>query len=128
MHRAAFSAVAGIGNGAFMNIPFSMVADSADHGQLTTDQLQESLYFGLYTFAYKLRISISVLIAGILLEVIGFDSDATEQPAKTAYQLAMAPTWLLVIATPLILWAILRYRIDRKTHTETLATLTGKIP
>ena len=42
--------------------------------------------------------------------------------------LDMAPTWLLVIATPLILWAISRYRIDRKTHTETLATLTGKIP
>lgn len=123
MTLAIFSAIAGIGNGAFMSIPFSMVADATDQGQLTTDRRQEGLYFGLYTFAYKFGISISVLIGGVLLDAIGFDSNATTQSADTAWQLAMAPSWLLVIATPVILWAISRYRITRKTHEETLATL-----
>ena len=127
MTLAIFSAIAGIGNGAFMSIPFAMVADAADEGQLTTDQRQEGLYFGLYTFAYKLGISISVLIGGILLDVIGFDSKATTQTPDTAWQLAMAPSWLLVIATPLILWAVSRYRISRKSHEETLATLAGRM-
>jgi len=127
MTLAMFSAIAGIGNGAFMSIPFAMVADAADEGQLTTDQRQEGLYFGLYTFAYKFGISISVLIGGILLDVIGFDGKATTQAPDTAWQLAMAPSWLLVIATPLILWAVSRYHISRKSHAETLATLAGRI-
>ena len=121
-----FSMVAGIGNGAFMSIPFSMVADSADQGQLDTDHQQEGLYFGLYTFAYKLGISVSVFIGGILLDLIGFDSEAKEQTAETAYQLAIAPTWLLMIATPIILWAIMGYRIDRRKHAETLSALEAQ--
>ena len=121
-----FSMVAGIGNGAFMSIPFSMVADSADEGQLDTDHQQEGLYFGLYTFAYKLGISVSVFIGGILLDMIGFVSDAKEQTAETAYQLAIAPTWLLMIATPVILWAVMGYRIDRSKHAQTLSRLGTK--
>jgi len=121
-----FSMVAGIGNGAFMSIPFSMVADSADEGQLDTDHQQEGLYFGLYTFAYKLGISVSVFIGGILLDMIGFVSDVKEQTAETAYQLAIAPTWLLMIATPVILWAIMGYRIDRSKHARTLSKLETK--
>ncbi len=121
-----FSMVAGIGNGAFMSIPFSMVADSADHGELKTDRQQEGLYFGLYTFAYKFGISISVLLGGILLSLIGFDSHASEQSADTAYWLAIAPTYLLMGATPLILWAVLRYRIDRQSHAETIAALNAR--
>jgi Na+/melibiose symporter-like transporter len=121
-----FSMVAGIGNGAFMSIPFSMVADSADQGQLDTDHQQEGLYFGLYTFAYKLGISVSVFIGGILLDMIGFVSEAKEQTSETAYQLAITPTWLLMIATPVILWAIIGYRIDRSKHAETLSKLEAK--
>ena len=121
-----FSMVAGIGNGAFMSIPFSMVADTADQGQLDTDHQQEGLYFGLYTFAYKLGISVSVFIGGILLDMIGFDTQAKEQSSETAYQLAIAPTWLLMIATPIILWAIMGYRIDRKKHAQTLSRLDAK--
>ncbi len=121
-----FSMVAGIGNGAFMSIPFSMVADSADEGQLLTDHQQEGLYFGLYTFAYKLGISVSVFIGGILLDVIGFVPEAKEQSAETAYQLAIAPTWLLMLATPVILWLVMGYRIDRRRHAETLSRLKAK--
>ncbi len=121
-----FSMVAGIGNGAFMSIPFSMVADATDEGRLDTDHQQEGLYFGLYTFAYKLGISVSVFIGGILLRLIGFVSGASEQSAQTAYLLAIAPTWLLMLATPVILWAIMGYRIDRKKHALTLAMLDEK--
>ncbi len=123
---ALFSAVAGIGNGAFMSIPFSMVSDAADEGQLTSAQRQEGLYFGLYTFAYKLGIAVSVLIGGILLDMIGFVAGADEQSPETAYQLAMAPTWLLVGMTPLILWALLHYRIDRRAHARISSRLAAQ--
>ena len=38
----------------------------------------------------------------------------------------MAPTWLLVLATPIILWVVMGYRIDRNTHARTLAELETK--
>ena len=58
--------------------------------------------------------------------MIGFDTQAKEQSSETAYQLAIAPTWLLMIATPIILWAIMGYRIDRKKHAQTLSRLDAK--
>lgn len=126
MTLAIFSMIAGFGNGAFMTIPFAMVADSTDAGEIETDERQEGLYFGLYTFAYKLGISVSVLIAGVLLQVIGFDSELEVQSANTSYQLAMAPTWMLVAITPVILWIVFRYKINRVKHSEILAELAER--
>ena len=90
---------------------------------LSTTPYPES---GLYTFAYKLGISVSVFIGGILLDMIGFVSEAKEQTAETAYQLAIAPTRLLMVATPVILWAVMGYRIDRNKHVQTLSRLGAK--
>ncbi len=118
-----FSVISGIGNGAFMSLPFSMVADVADEGEIKTSQRQEGLYFGMYNFAYKAGIAISILIGGILLDVIGFDSALTEQTATTAYNLAMVPAWLLIGLSPVIYWVASKYELDRKTHNEILDTL-----
>lgn len=122
-YMVIFSVIAGIGNGAFMSLPFSMVADATDQGEIETGQRQEGLYFGLYNFAYKAGISISVLIGGILLDMIGFDSKLAEQTVETTYNLAMVPTWLLLALSPLIYWSASKYQLDRKTHNEVLATL-----
>ncbi|MFW5425745.1 MAG: MFS transporter [Methylophagaceae bacterium] len=118
-----FSVLSGIGNGAFMSLPFSMVADVTDQAEVKTGQRQEGLYFGMYNFAYKAGISISVLIGGILLDVIGFDSTLTEQSVITTYNLAMVPTWMLLALAPFIYWTASKYQLDRKTHNEILATL-----
>jgi Na+/melibiose symporter-like transporter len=123
MFMVAFSVISGIGNGAFMSLPFSMVADTVDQSEIKSGQRQEGLYFGMYNFAYKAGISISVLIGGILLEVIGFDSALTEQTATTAYNLAMVPTWLLLALSPIIYWAASKYQLDRKSHNAILDTL-----
>ena len=118
-----FSAISGIGNGAFMSLPFSMVADTVDQSEIKTARRQEGLYFGMYNFAYKAGISISVLIGGILLEIIGFDSTLTEQSVTTTYNLAMVPMWMLIVLSPAIYWAASRYQLDRAQHDEVLATL-----
>jgi Na+/melibiose symporter-like transporter len=118
-----FSAISGIGNGAFMSLPFSMVADTVDQSEIKTARRQEGLYFGMYNFAYKAGISISVLIGGILLEMIGFDSTLTEQSVTTSYNLAMVPMWMLIALSPAIYWVASKYQLDRTQHDEILATL-----
>lgn len=121
-----FNVLAGIGNGAFMSLPFSMVADVTDQGEIHSGQRQEGLYFGLYTFAYKAGISISVLLGGFLLDAISFDSSLTQQTTSTTYNLAMVPTWLLLLFTPFIIWAISKYKITRDTHNKILSELKSR--
>ncbi len=118
-----FSVISGIGNGAFMSLPFSMVADVVDQSEIKTRQRQEGLFFGMYNFAYKAGISISVLIGGVLLDLIGFDSTLTEQSVTTTYNLAMVPTWLLIALSPVIYWLASKYELNRKMHNEILDTL-----
>lgn len=118
-----FSVISGIGNGAFMSLPFSMIGDTVDQAEIKTGQRQEGLYFGLYNFAYKAGIAISVLMGGILLEVIGFDSMSAEQSTDVAYNLAMAPTWLLLMFAPIIAWVASKYQLDRDEHSTILDTL-----
>ena len=118
-----FSMISGIGNGAFMSLPFSMVADVIDQGEIKTGKRQEGLYFGLYTFSYKAGISISVLIGGITLELIGFDSKLTAQSVETAYNLAMVPAWLLLALSPMVYWSASKYQLDRESHNEIISTL-----
>ena len=122
-YMLAFAVISGIGNGAFMSIPFSMVADVVDQDEIKTGRRQEGLYFGLYNFAYKAGIAISILIGGFIMDVIGFDSTLTQQSTEVAYYLAMVPAWLLLAFTPAIYWAISKYQLDRETHNNILSTL-----
>ena len=118
-----FGILSGIGNGAFMTLPFSIVSDTVDEGELLCGERQEGLFFGIYNFAYKTGISISILISGLLLDMIGFQSTSDVQPANTVYNLAMVPTWLLLFFTPFIAYALSRCRITRQSHKEVLEKL-----
>ncbi len=126
MTLAIFSGIAGIGNGAFMSIPFTMVAEAADVGELDTHERQEGLYFGMYTFAYKAGIAVSVLLAGVLLKVIGFDASLPAQTPSTSYHLAIAPTWFLIVIAPVIIWVLQSYTINHATHAKALTDLKAQ--
>ncbi len=118
-----FNILAGIGNGAFMSIPYSMVADTADAEEVRTGKRDEGLYFGMYTFAYKLGTSISIFSSGFLLSWIRFNPDLTEQTPHTIFNLAMMPTYFLLIISPLALYFISKYRITRERYREIQAIL-----
>lgn len=122
---AVFYALAGIGNGAFQSIPYSMVADAVDLDELATGKRDEGLYFGVYTFAYKLGSSVSVVLGGLMLHIIGFDGAAAVQSSSVQFNLAMVPSYLLVAITPLAFFLIHRYRIDRERQRDVRAQLDG---
>lgn len=113
-----FMILAGLGNGAFMSIPYAMVADAVDANELETGTRDEGLYFGLYTFAYKLGTSISLVGSGIVLHLIGFSAKSPEQGEATRYWLAMTPAWLLILTVPLVAFTLRRYSIDRDRQHE----------
>jgi Na+/melibiose symporter-like transporter len=115
----------GLGNGAFMSIPYSMVADTVDQDQAATGGRDEGLYYGIYTFAYKLGTSISLVTSGLVLHLVGFDPEAVVQTPETLYLLAMVPAYLLLIFGPAALFAVTRYRITRERHAEIRRRIEG---
>lgn len=113
-----FMVLAGLGNGAFMSVPNAMVIDAADVEELRTGKRDEGLYFGMYSFAYSAGVSISTLLSGFALEVIGFDANAKVQTEATRFNLGMVPTYLLLATGPFALFLIARYSIDRARWRE----------
>ncbi|MCK5242258.1 MFS transporter [bacterium] len=124
---AMFFVFAGIGNGAFMSLPFSMVADAVDSEEVKTNKRDEGLFFGLYTLAYKLGTSLSLLASGIVLTATGFDPQLLVQSDSTKFNLAMVPTYFLLLLTPLAFCALWHYSIDRKTYQKIREVLGKRI-
>jgi GPH family glycoside/pentoside/hexuronide:cation symporter len=118
-----FMVAAGLGNGAFMSVPNSMISDAADLEELRTGRRDEGLYFGLYTPAYKFGVMISLLLSGFALAFIGFNPNLRVQSEATKFQLAMVPTYLLLATAPFALFFILRYGITRERWTQIHAEL-----
>jgi glycoside/pentoside/hexuronide:cation symporter, GPH family len=108
-----FMVAAGLGNGAFMSIPNSMVADTADVEEARSGKRDEGLFFGIYTFAYKFGVGLSLLASGVVLDAVGFDPHASVQSAATEFNLAMVPTYFLLFFCPLTILCIVNYRITR---------------
>lgn len=123
---AAFGFVAGLGNGAFMSLPYSMVADTVDVEEVKTGKRDEGVFFGMYTLAYKLGTSFSLLASGFVLKFIGFDANLNMQSASTRFNLAMVPTYFLLVISPLALYFLSKYSIDRVRFQEIQAHLRKK--
>lgn len=59
------------------------LADTVDYGQYKTGQRNESVIFSMQTFVVKLASAISVLIAGVGIDIIGLDKSAEVQTTST---------------------------------------------
>ncbi len=66
--------VCGLGLGAMYSLPMSMYADAVTMEMYETGQNNAGSYSGYYSFTYNLANSVSLLIIGLLLDFIKFDS------------------------------------------------------
>lgn len=66
-------AMAGLGMGALYTMPTAMLGDTTDIEKQKTNQDKTATYAGFMTFCNKLCNAATLLIVGILLDVIGFD-------------------------------------------------------
>lgn len=61
------------------------LADTVDYGEWKTKQRSESVIFSMQTFVVKLASAVSVLIAGVGLDVIHLDTDSVKQTSATLF-------------------------------------------
>ena len=121
-----FNLVAGFANGAYMSIPNAMVVDAADAEQLRSGRRDEGLYFGTYTFAYKLGVSVALVASGLALSAIGFSPIVAAQSESTRFQLAMVPTYMLLLSGVGALVFLSRYSITRERWEATRRELARR--
>jgi GPH family glycoside/pentoside/hexuronide:cation symporter len=67
----------------------SLVADVVDYDELRTGRNREGLYFGVWKMATKLSRAVGIAVAGLLLEVIGFQEGAAMQTEAVARNLGI---------------------------------------
>jgi glycoside/pentoside/hexuronide:cation symporter, GPH family len=104
---------------AFWILPASMIADVTDEDELNTGQRREGTFFGLFNFGYQLAAGISIVVAGIAMDLFArFDPDLAEQPAQTVERIGMLftilPAGFLIIGAMLIS----RYSLTRERARE----------
>ncbi|MDD4686222.1 MAG: MFS transporter [Clostridia bacterium] len=66
--------VCGFGTGALYSLPISMYADVITMDRLKTKENNSGIYSGFMTFAYNIANSVALLILGVLLDLIKFNS------------------------------------------------------
>ncbi len=73
------------------------LADTVDYGELKTGQRNESVVFSMQTFVVKLASAISVLIAGVGIDLIGLDINANIQSSASLLGLRSLMTIVPII-------------------------------
>ncbi len=102
---AAMIIFAGFGMATVLTTIF--LADTVDYGEWKNHQRNESVVFSLQTFVVKLASAISVFIAGVGLDLIHLDVDATTQTAGTLLGMRVIMT-LIPIAGLIIAIVVFR--------------------
>ena len=100
------------------------LADSVDYGEYKTGARNESVIFSMQTFVVKLASAISVLIAGVGIDLIGLDPELLKQTPSTLLGLR-----LLMIAVPVagLLFSILFFHRKYKLTEEENARIAEEL-
>ncbi|WP_411824796.1 MFS transporter [Leptospira sp. 'Mane'] len=67
----------------------SILTDVVDYDELKTRQQREGLYFGFWKMGVKFSQAFGIAISGFLLDLIGFNANASVQSEEVGFSLAM---------------------------------------
>lgn len=105
--------VCGLGLGAMQSLPISMYADVVTLEQYKTGVNKAGAYLGYYSFTYNLSNSISLLIIGILLDAIKFNSAEPVQAMSVQTGLGTIVFCGCSIALAAAILIFSRYKVKR---------------
>jgi len=112
----------GVGFAAVDFMPWSMLGDVIDEDELHTGQRREGLYAGAFTFLRKLGGAGGAAVAGLVLDLAGFERGAAQGDSSLWVIRVLAGLVPLIFVGAALLVAR-RYPISRRRHGEILAEL-----
>ena len=105
----------------------SMVADICDEDELDTGHRHEGSYGALFAWVHKTAMSLSFLAAGVVLNLVGFDSalggdQAVGVTTKIRLVLVVVPALSSIVS----LYLLSRYNLNRQRAAEIRAELENR--
>ncbi len=107
----------------------SMFADISDEVELETGVRREGVIYASRSFANKITNAVGAVLGGVVLDLIAFPPGAAAGtvPAETIWWLGFTegPATSLLSITGILFY--LRYKIDRKRHSEIRAEIAARL-
>lgn len=102
----ALSAGVGIGNAATLTSIFAILADMAEVDELITSVSRPGIVSGMATFARKISAGLSAWIIGILIAMVGYDTDIAQSGLRQSLHTQNGIA-LIFVVLPVILVSLL---------------------
>jgi GPH family glycoside/pentoside/hexuronide:cation symporter len=110
--------LAGIGVSAAHVLPWSIMPDAIEWGEMQTGERHEGMFYSLLTLIQKIATSIAIPLALLVLDATGYIANSSQQPASAVNGIRIVagpiPAVLLCMG---ILFAAL-YPLEREKYTE----------
>ncbi len=105
----------------------SMIADITEHRAVETARREEGLLYSAQSFIGKVAGGVGVWTGGIMLAVISFPTatGTADVPAAITHNLGWIYAPTLGVFYALSVWALSFFDVDRKTHAQNVAELSG---
>lgn len=105
------------GIGGLFTLMMSMTADVCDLDELKNESRREGTFGAVYWWMVKLGNAIALLTSGAVLQLVGFDKNATAQTVETMTNLRLADIIIPVASGLIAIIAIWKYNItERKAY------------
>jgi GPH family glycoside/pentoside/hexuronide:cation symporter len=118
--------MAGIGVAAAHVLPWAMIPDAIEWGELQAGERHEGMYYSLITLIKKAASSFAVPLSLLILEVTNYEPIVTQQPTSALWGIRIImgpiPAVLLFIG---IIFAY-RYPLDREQYREVVRELESR--
>ncbi|MFC1936265.1 MFS transporter [Chloroflexota bacterium] len=118
--------LAGIGVAAAHVLPWAIIPDAIEWGELQTGERHEGIYYSLVTLTRKIATSVTLPLVLLMLEWTGYVPNAAQQPDQALWGIRIAigpiPALLLVVG---IIFAYF-YPLNRARFTELVGELEAR--
>jgi len=114
------------GIGGLFTLMMSMTADVCDLDELNNGTRREATFGAVYWWMVKLGTALALLTSGAVLNLVGFDVDATEQTVDTLTKLRIADIVIPVIMGAFAIWIMLKYDVTEKKANEIREALIAR--
>lgn len=106
------------GIGGLFTLMMSMTADVCDLDELQTGTRREGTFGAVYWWMVKLGTAVALLTSGAVLNLIGFDAEASTQSVETITQLRIADIVIPVLAGAMAIVIIWKYDLTEAKANE----------
>jgi len=107
------------GMGGLFTLMMSMTADVCDLDELENGMPRKEGTFGaIYWWMVKLGQAIALVLGGLILKIVGFDPNVTEQTMETMNNLRIADIVVPSVTAALAIWVMWKYDLSEKRAKE----------